>query len=99
MSRAGSAPRPSAWRGAGLSSPPPTCVPGRSPGPGSRRSQRAVAIDFSLCDMRSAYAHHRRQFDVVVSCDNSITHLLNDDDLLLASGRFMTALDRVGAAS
>ena len=46
--------------------------------------QRAVAIDFSICDMRSAYAHHRRQFDVVVSCDNSITHLLNDDDLLLA---------------
>ncbi len=46
--------------------------------------QRAVAIDFSLCDMRSAHAHHRRQFDVVVSCDNAITHLLNDDDLLLA---------------
>jgi SAM-dependent methyltransferase len=45
---------------------------------------RGVAIDFSVCDMRAAYAHHRRQFDVVVSCDNSITHLLNDDDLLLA---------------
>ena len=34
--------------------------------------------------MRAAYAHHGRQFDVVVSGDNSITHLLNDDDLLLA---------------
>lgn len=46
--------------------------------------RRAVAIDFSICDMRAAYTHHRRQFDVVISADNSITHLLNDDDLLLA---------------
>jgi SAM-dependent methyltransferase len=46
--------------------------------------RRGVVIDFSVCDMRGAYAHHRRQFDVVVSCDNSITHLLNDGDLLLA---------------
>src|SRR5690242_6679971 len=38
--------------------------------------RRGLAIDFSICDMRSAYAHHRRRFDVVVSADNSITHLL-----------------------
>ena len=46
--------------------------------------RRGVAIEFSVCDMRASYAHHRRQFDVVLSGDNSITHLLNDDDLLLA---------------
>ncbi len=46
--------------------------------------RRAVAIEFSICDMRAAYAHHGRQSDVVISADNSITHLLNDDDLLLA---------------
>ena len=34
--------------------------------------------------MRAAHVHHRRPFDVVISCDNSITHLLTDDDLLLA---------------
>jgi SAM-dependent methyltransferase len=45
---------------------------------------RAVEIDFSICDMRLAHAHHRRQFDVVLSGDNSITHLLDDHDLLLA---------------
>jgi SAM-dependent methyltransferase len=45
---------------------------------------RSVEIDFSICDMREVYAHHQRQFDVVISGDNSITHLLNDDDLLLA---------------
>jgi len=46
--------------------------------------RREVEIDFSVCDMRAAHIHHQRQFDVVVSADNSITHLLNDDDLLLA---------------
>jgi SAM-dependent methyltransferase len=46
--------------------------------------RRQIAIDFSVCDMREAFDHHRRRFDVVISCDNSITHLLSDDDLLLA---------------
>jgi SAM-dependent methyltransferase len=46
--------------------------------------RRGVEIDFSVCDMRAAHNHHRRQFDVVISADNSITHLLNDEDLLLA---------------
>ena len=46
--------------------------------------ERGVEIDFSVCDMRAAQHHHQRQFDVVVSADNSITHLLNGDDLLLA---------------
>jgi SAM-dependent methyltransferase len=45
---------------------------------------RGIAIDFSVCDMRAAHVHHQRQFDVVISGDNSITHLLNDHDLLLA---------------
>lgn len=46
--------------------------------------RRAVAIDFSVCDMRAARQHHQAEFDLVISCDNSITHLLTDDDLLLA---------------
>lgn len=45
---------------------------------------RSLHIDFSVCDMRSASAHHGRDFDVVISCDNSITHLMSDDDLRLA---------------
>jgi SAM-dependent methyltransferase len=43
--------------------------------------RHVVKVGFSACDMRAAHAHHRRQFDVVLSADNSITHLLNDDDL------------------
>jgi SAM-dependent methyltransferase len=57
--------------------------------------RRGVEIDFSVCDMRAVHAHHQRQFDVVVSADNSITHLLNDDDLLLAL-REMFACTRPG---
>src|SRR4051812_16170040 len=36
---------------------------------------RSLSIGLSVCDMRSAHDHHGRQFDVVISCDNSITHL------------------------
>jgi SAM-dependent methyltransferase len=46
--------------------------------------RRALEIDFSVCDMSTVHTHHQRLFDVVLSADNSITHLLNDDDLLLA---------------
>jgi SAM-dependent methyltransferase len=46
--------------------------------------RRSIRVDFSVCDMRRAHAHHQRQFDLVISCDNSITHLLSDADLLLA---------------
>jgi SAM-dependent methyltransferase len=56
---------------------------------------RGVKIDFSVCDMRAIHAHHHRQFDVVLSADNSITHLLNDEDLLLAL-RDMFACTRPG---
>ena len=44
--------------------------------------QRHVRIDFSVADMRQAYQHHQRQFDVVLACDNAVPHLLCDADLL-----------------
>ena len=50
----------------------------------SEAKRRGVEVKFSVCDMRSAHNHHQRQYDIVVSADNSITHLLNDDDLLTA---------------
>ena len=45
---------------------------------------RGLTIGFSVCDMRGAHAHHGTGFEVVVSCDNSLPHLLTDADLLLA---------------
>ena len=46
--------------------------------------KRGEQVSFSVCDMRNALAHHGSGFDVVVSCDNSLPHLLTDEDLLVA---------------
>lgn len=46
--------------------------------------KQGLALSFSVADMKNAFEHHGRQFDVVISCDNSIPHLLNDDDILIA---------------
>ncbi|MEM6253597.1 MAG: class I SAM-dependent methyltransferase [Cyanobacteria bacterium P01_D01_bin.156] len=45
---------------------------------------RNLNIHFSECDMREAYSHHQSEFDVVISCDNSIPHLLSDEEILKA---------------
>jgi SAM-dependent methyltransferase len=47
-------------------------------------SSRGVEISFSVSDMREAFDHHGSGFDVVVSADNSVPHLLSDDEILLA---------------
>ncbi len=43
---------------------------------------RGLTIDFSVADMRQAYDHHSRQFDIVLSADNAVPHLLSDDEIL-----------------
>ena len=45
---------------------------------------RDLSVSFSVADMRSCYEHHGSQFDVVISCDNSVPHLLSDEDILKA---------------
>src|SRR5437762_3383289 len=45
-------------------------------------TQRGLAIDFSVADMRQAYTHHQKQFDLVLAGDNAVPHLLTDADLL-----------------
>lgn len=47
-------------------------------------TRRGILIDFSVSDMREAHLHHGTGFDVVISGDNSIPHLLTDDDILSA---------------
>ncbi|MFC1975165.1 class I SAM-dependent DNA methyltransferase [Chloroflexota bacterium] len=49
---------------------------------------RELVIDFSVADMRQAYAHHQKQFDLVIACDNAVPHLLTDDEILLAFRQF-----------
>lgn len=49
---------------------------------------RNLCIAFSVADMCQAHKHHASQFDVVMSCDNSIPHLLSDEDILSAFRQF-----------
>lgn len=53
---------------------------------------RKIDIDFSVGDMRQAHALHGSRFDLVISCDNSVPHLLTDDDLLLAFQQMLACL-------
>lgn len=46
--------------------------------------KRGQSIPFSVCDMRVARQHHGTGFDVVISCDNSMTHLLSNAEILAA---------------
>ncbi|SFM10962.1 bifunctional 2-polyprenyl-6-hydroxyphenol methylase/3-demethylubiquinol 3-O-methyltransferase UbiG [Variovorax sp. OV329] len=45
---------------------------------------QGVSLALSVGDMRHAHALHGSGFDVVLSCDNSVPHLLMDEDILLA---------------
>ena len=47
-------------------------------------SDRDLKINYSVADMREAFDHHCTQYDVVISCDNSVPHLLSDNDILTA---------------
>jgi len=49
-------------------------------------------ISFSVCDMRTAFTHHRGNFDIVISCDNSVPYLLTDDDILSALKQMYSCL-------
>jgi 2-polyprenyl-3-methyl-5-hydroxy-6-metoxy-1,4-benzoquinol methylase len=55
---------------------------------GREAAQRGLNIDFSVADMRRAYAHHGQRFDVVLSADNAVPHLLSDDEILRALKQF-----------
>jgi SAM-dependent methyltransferase len=45
---------------------------------------RGLAIRFSVADMREAFARHGGGWDVVISCDNAVPHLLSDAEIRAA---------------
>ena len=51
-------------------------------------ARRNLAIDFKVADMRRCAEVHGSGFDVVLSADNSIPHLLSDDAIREALGNF-----------
>jgi SAM-dependent methyltransferase len=50
----------------------------------SEAALRGLVIEFSVCDMRNAFACHGGGFDLVLSADNSVPHLLDDAEILRA---------------
>ena len=47
-----------------------------------------VQIKFQVADMRQVWEVYQREFDVVIACDNSVPHLLSNDEILLAFRQF-----------
>jgi len=43
---------------------------------------RALDIPFSVCNMMDLSTHHEGKYDIVLSADNSVPHLMNDQDIL-----------------
>lgn len=54
--------------------------------------KRAQPISFSVCDMREASKRHGSGWDLVMSCDNSMPHLLTDLDISVALGQMFACL-------
>ena len=54
--------------------------------------KRNLKINFSVADMRKSFEHHQKQFDILISCDNSVPHLLTDSDILIAFKEFYNCL-------
>lgn len=53
---------------------------------------RHLNISFSVCDMRRVDTHHGKSFDVVLSGDNSVPHLLGDEEIGFALRGMYTCL-------
>ncbi len=50
----------------------------------SEADNRGLKIDFAVADVREVECAFSHTFDVAISCDNSLPHLLTDEDLTLA---------------
>jgi glycine/sarcosine N-methyltransferase len=51
-----------------------------------------VKIKFGVADIRTLTTQIQGKFDVVITCDNSLPHLLTDDDLLVAAKNLKSKL-------
>jgi len=55
-------------------------------------ARRGLDIPFSVADMRAAHGHHGGGWEVVLSADNALPHLLTDDDIVTALRQFHACL-------
>ena len=54
--------------------------------------KRGLNIKYSVSDMRNASNNYSKKFDVLISCDNSVPHLLSDVDILNAFREFYNCI-------
>jgi SAM-dependent methyltransferase len=54
----------------------------------SEAETRGLSVTFSVADMRVAHQHHQCEFDVVLCADNSLPHLLSDQEIVGALAEF-----------
>ncbi len=60
----------------------------------SEAADRGLKIEFAVADVREVECAFAHKFDVVINCDNSLPHLLTDEDLTLglrSIGRTLTS--------
>ncbi len=50
--------------------------------------KRGLDISFSVADMRQVWDALQTQFHIVIACDNSVPHLLTDNDIVQALSQF-----------
>jgi glycine/sarcosine N-methyltransferase len=57
-----------------------------------REAARQLVVDAGVSDMRQVASSVSASFDVVLAFDNSVPHLLSDNDLLAAFQQFLKVL-------
>jgi len=57
---------------------------------------RGLDVSYSVSDMRNVSKDHSEKFDILISCDNSIPHLLSDQEILKAFKEFHKCLKTGG---
>ena len=60
-------------------------------------ARRGLSIPFTICDFRRLAEAYDQTFDLVIACDNSIPHLLSDDDIRTAFGQMLACSQPGGA--
>lgn len=55
--------------------------------------RQKVQVKYSVADMRKSFQHHQREFDLLISCDNSVPHLLSDAEILSAFKEFYNCIN------
>jgi len=56
-----------------------------------------AAVAFQIADMRNVWEIVQKQFDIVIACDNSLPHLLTDEEILQALNQFYQCIRPGGA--